>query len=128
VSGLYCYSIDPIDHWCGSMSAEEAVSEFSADRYYGEKPCLGGMHGLLETAKWLTDLEAEAEIGFKSIGWEGDNQDGSRFFALPQPDSFAVGIVIKQSNNGTTFVASPHPLPWIKPHDECFAPTSGMTA
>jgi hypothetical protein len=32
---------------------------------------------------------------------------------LPYDTEFAYGFVWKQDNNGTTFVASPVPMPWL---------------
>lgn len=42
-------------------------------------------------------------------GWEGDFFEKPRVFWLPDPDNgkFTYGFVIKQENNGTTFVISP---------------------
>lgn len=48
-------------------------------------------------------------------GWEGDYQGGAkpRVFFLPSENDFEYGFAWKQSNNGTTFVVSPYPLPWL---------------
>jgi len=48
-------------------------------------------------------------------GWEGDFGGNSpRVIFLPDENTFVYGFVWKQSNNGTTFVVSPQPLPWLE--------------
>tara|TARA_Y100000310_G_scaffold337222_1_gene423770 strand:- start:2954 stop:3397 length:444 start_codon:yes stop_codon:yes gene_type:complete len=69
--------------------------------------------------------------GFGHAGWEGD---GSWYFAvLPDPQEFGSQPIFaaKQSNNGTTFIASRYKLPWLgdpaliwlADDAECFVPS-----
>lgn len=55
-------------------------------------------------------LAKEAAI---AEGWEGDFRGKARVFFLPGENDFHYGFVWKQDNNGTTFVVSPHSLPWL---------------
>ena len=48
-------------------------------------------------------------------GWEGDFRDGPKVFFLPNDTEFQWGFVWKQDNNGETFIASPQPMPWLRP-------------
>jgi hypothetical protein len=50
-------------------------------------------------------------------GWEGDIRHGSGPFVCPLPDGDCGSeylIAWKQDNNGSTFIASPFCLPWLK--------------
>lgn len=55
---------------------------------------------------------AKAEA--KKCGWEGDFRNTPNVFWLPSEESFSYGFVFKHENNGTTFIISPFPLPWIE--------------
>ena len=105
---LYCYYIPPIDFWAGAFNAKDLLVS-TWDDEGGESA-----DDVLAIAKELAKLESAAQRGFRAIGWEGDIVDGPFFFALPDEGSFSIGYVLKQGNNGATFVASPHPMPWLE--------------
>jgi hypothetical protein len=48
-------------------------------------------------------------------GWEGDFSFPARVLWLLEEGSnaFAYAFVWKQDHNGTTYVVSPYPLPWL---------------
>lgn len=66
-----------------------------------------------EVRGFLTAWES-AKQAAKQHGWEGDFRNDPSVFWLPAEHSFEFGFVIKQDNNGTTFVVSPRPLPWLR--------------
>lgn len=110
---LYCYAISPIDWWDCTMTAEELLrSEGGVSRY----SC--ALEGVRIGA--LQDAAMEA---FRAIGWEGDFREPARFFALPGDGGMEVGVAIKQDNNGSTFIGSPYPLPWLQGSDTEFTTT-----
>lgn len=104
---LHCYHISPIDFWAGALSVKSIVS--ALDDY----EC--APDHLASVLRHLAALEKLAQRGFAKIGWEGDTTVGPSYFALPGEAEFEFGYVLKQSNNGSTFVASPYPLPWLSP-------------
>jgi hypothetical protein len=71
----------------------------------------------LEEASLRPWLEAfnTARLAIKRAGWEGDGR--WKFSAVPG-DSDDVNtkwvFLVKQDNNGTTWIASPYPLPWLE--------------
>lgn len=104
---LHCYHISPIDFWAGALSVKGIVA--ALDDY----EC--APDHLKRVLNDLAALEKLAKSGFRKLGWEGDATAGPSYFALPSETEFVFGYALKQSNNGSTFVASPHPLPWLDP-------------
>lgn len=60
----------------------------------------------------LNDFERAKEAARK-IGWEGDFREKPRVFFVPTETEMSYGFVWKQDNNGTTFIASPIPMPHL---------------
>ncbi|MCA8950095.1 MAG: hypothetical protein KDE27_11380 [Planctomycetes bacterium] len=98
---LFIYSLAPIDFFIGAVPRhlEELV------RTEGFQ---GGDHGVE-----LLALLANAQRAFLSIGWDVYHRVGPYYFAIPDTDAMLLGIVVKQDNNGSTFVASPIPFPHL---------------
>jgi hypothetical protein len=73
---------------------------------------LAGYSGYIDLAGFLRDVKRAEDLAEKR-GWEGDFvHGGPRVFWLPVENEIIYGFVWKQSNNGTTFVVSPKPIPW----------------
>lgn len=94
----FIYQCDPVDHFDG------------AQRLVG----LGD-----PTAE--ADLEHALHVLRDTPGswWEGDIIAGPYCVTVPDPASFQWSIaawVVKQSNNGTTFVVSRVEMPWLAEH------------
>ncbi len=104
---LHFYHVAPIDFWAGAMTRESLLMEAAVRDASMELDVLD---------EHLDSLLEVAQIAFRKIDWEGDIMDGPFYFAVPNPDelAFAFGLVLKQSNNGSTFIASPVPLPHIE--------------
>ena len=49
-----------------------------------------------------------------AAGWEGGFREEPRVFLVPDECDFLIGFVIKQDNNGTTYVMSPVEMPHLK--------------
>lgn len=103
---LYCYHLPPIDHWTGGMTPELFLASLA--------PSPGWLGTVAAAVEMLQELEASAQAAFREIGWEGDIREGPYFFALPDEARLAVGYVLKQAAEGSTFVASPIELPWLR--------------
>lgn len=110
---MYAYHIAPIDYaWdqlksvattAGEMAAAEAeVAVAGVSR--SEYP---------EVAEFLRDWEEAKSLAY-SEGWEGDFRQGPVVFWVPTSDSFKYGFAFKQPNNGSTFIISPVPMPWLE--------------
>lgn len=109
------YQIGPIDeHWgklqtvpevAAMLAKDEAMDSVHAHEYV---PWLDGV------ARFLSNFEAAKRLA-RDAGWEGDyrHNDGPGVFWLPDDTAFTYAFVWKQDNNGTTFVVTPHPLPWL---------------
>ncbi len=64
----------------------------------------------------LIEMAMMAAHGAKETFWEGDirSKDNVRVFGVPDGDGGTfLGLVWKQDNNGSSFVASPVGLPWL---------------
>jgi len=59
-----------------------------------------------------------AQAAAKEVDWEGDIRKGEQPYVSPLPhhdDTICEFLIAwKQDNNGSTFVASPYPLPWLE--------------
>ncbi len=91
-SVMYVYAIPPIDFgWEYLQLASEFFLGYSGTQYD------------------FTARMTLAMSGAHELGWEGDH-GGFFVFMMPDDGYFDYGFAFKQSNNGTTFVASPRPL------------------
>jgi hypothetical protein len=52
------------------------------------------------------------------VRWDGDMRHLPSVGAVLIPPETSPYLVVKQDNNGTTFVVSNHPLPWLADHVE----------
>ena len=103
---LYCYAIHPIDFWPGALTGEQLM-RITADG------CDGNWEWFAQFSAKVHATKSAAEAAFEKIGWEGDIREGPYYFILPDVHTTCLGYVVKQDNNGATFVASPHPLPHL---------------
>ena len=108
---MFIYAIGPIDSWYGWKPLTEVLET--------ARSCDSG--SWLDHAE-LLDFWNSAQKLARARGWEGDirggfgDLDGGPWFApLPINDSGNTAFVLswKQDNDGTTFVASSIPLPWL---------------
>ena len=114
---MYCYTLPPIDYWWGAVSKEsicEVVRDFFHDLGQEDGGEPAARQESWRVSQELDKLVAWASAAFLQMWWEGDCTSGTPlFFGIPAEGSMAIGCIIKQGNNGTTFVASPHPLPHL---------------
>lgn len=100
---ILVYALGPIDFWNGWNNATDYVAETQKmDDNFNEET----FQPFFEKAKALA----------REAGWEGDMRSGPFVSALPNDDPGSLSdfiIAWKQDNNGSTFVASPHELPWL---------------
>ena len=103
---MFIYAIDPIDFWAGWLTEKEYT-----DRLPEKFAYTGDAEQMLEGFKGFRD----AAFGFAKLffGWDGDIREGPFVIGVPN-DKCEVIVAWKQDNNGTTFIASPHRLPWLK--------------
>jgi hypothetical protein len=114
---LYCYHINPIDWWDGAITRRQLIGTIIQNDFSHRGLPYKDMWKRIESVgKELDELSWAAERGFRKIGWEGDirrEEGGPYFFALPGDSCLLFGYILKQDNNGETFIASPMPLPWL---------------
>lgn len=121
----HVYAISPIDFgWEQLPTVEEHAKRLAAleaecllDAAIHRGPHISDFpHG---TTKAFADLYASALEAARGHGWEGDFRGDStpRVIFLPESDcgiTFKPAFIWKQDNNGTTFVVSPYPMPWLR--------------
>ncbi len=107
---MYVYELSPIDHWGGWMSEEQYLADCENKSYLStDKP--HERRRLEKLKKQAFDLAKRLKIG-----WEGDFAEGPYFSPIPAEGGNSgceLLLAWKQRNNGTTFIASPYPLPWL---------------
>ena len=112
---MIIYAINPIDlNWEHLKTVEETVINLMNGR--GDRMLEDSWMELLTSMiyDWVT-VQTEAKA---SRGWEGDFRRPEGVLWLPCDMEFRYAFVWKQDNNGTTFIASPIELPWLK-EEEC---------
>lgn len=67
----------------------------------------------LEIDEFLREWES-AKAAASSSGWQGDFRHDPVVFWVPSDAGFTYGFVIKQDNNGETYVVSKVPLPYLE--------------
>lgn len=106
----HVYCIPPIDFgWKHLKTIQEALSSLATAEYEEQQ----GEIDSREIREFIDKWEAAKEAA-KNKGWEGDFRHEPCVFWLPFDTGFIYGFVFKQDNNGTTFVISPEPLPWLE--------------
>lgn len=109
---MYVYHIAPIDHaWDQLKSVAETAREMAADE--AELATMGRRKGESpELSEFLADWALAKDLAH-SENWEGDFSQGPVVFWVPVDGTFQYGFAFKQPNNGSTFVISPVPMPWL---------------
>jgi hypothetical protein len=110
----HVYAVAPIDNWFGWDSFEGFVAKIACLDY--------GQEGGTERERVARALEQvsatchQAETMARAAGWEGDRTVGPCFSVLPLPNDYDVAPIVawKQPNNGSTFVMSAFPLPYLE--------------
>jgi hypothetical protein len=113
----YAYSLAPVDLGWGAAPTVDMwlLDEDVADP---EPPLPEEEIDYIHQSELLVrrSLWAQAQAVAARLGWEGEFIE-ARVFTLPDTQSayriMTSGFVFKQSNNGTTFVVSPVPMPWL---------------
>jgi len=90
------YAIPPIDFFWENLPTIHIVAKSLNNEAY----------------KFVENFEL-AKALVRNVGWEGDFREEPRVFFLPGDVRFDYGFVWKQDNNGITFIATPHELPWL---------------
>lgn len=99
---VYIYALAPIDFWSGCLSEAQYLAIMERD-----------------DPKHIADVympfRERALAAATRAGWEGDMRQGPFISALPTDAGNHPDVVLawKQQNNGSTFVACVHQLPWL---------------
>jgi len=97
----YVYSLSPTDWWHGFLTPAE---------YLKQCDCGDEYTGLVEDARqWLAEMRQVVQA---ADFWEGD-YGREHVSAVPNDECDGTSVrlyIVKQSNNGTTFLVSPVPL------------------
>lgn len=102
----HVYDIPPVDfRWEHLQTVDEVRRQLAERRSAGSETTfdLAGFD-----SAW-----ADAQAAAQDAGWEGDHRNAPVVFWVPAEQEFEFGFVLKQDNNGTTFVVSPVELPHL---------------
>ena len=103
----FVYVQYPIDAgWNNLLTVVDAAELICDAADFNQEPERHGFDNFIS-------LFCSARTAARRAGWEGDCLGSPRVFWIPCEGGFRVAFVWKQSNNGTTFVASPFELPWL---------------
>ena len=99
-----CYNLSPIDHaWNMLPTVEETAQKLALNKV----ECFSAN-------TFLSNFEMAKDLARPRF-WEGDFVGEPRVFFLPceEERSFLYAFAWAQRNNGTAFIVSPIPLPWL---------------
>jgi len=111
----HVYEIGPIDfNWQHLPTVEAtamslAAQEASALVQTGRTTSIDGISSSEFLNMWKSAKDAAS-----SEGWDGDFRIDPVVMWVPLDDQFRPGFVLKQDNNGTTYVVSPTSLPHLE--------------
>ena len=106
----HAYELPPIDFgWEHLKTVEQTAADLAARDAaetvnHGSTSLLPSAAGFI--ASWLSAKDAASQAG-----WEGDFRSQPVVFWVPGDNKFDYGFVLKQGNNGTTYVVSPVVVP-----------------
>lgn len=104
---MHYYETSPIDSFFGMLTLDEFFCQV-------QKEIPDELEFIKDST--LNALKETEEFFRYNSMWEGDVRSGPFVFAIPDPDnaSYREAFVWKQRNNGTSFIASPCPIPWLE--------------
>lgn len=110
----HAYEVAPIDiGWtrlktvratAQELGCENVDAILNGDAFGYETPDLATF-----AAAWRSAQEAA-----RQVGWQGDFRHDPVVFWVPGDTDFDFGFVLKQDNNGTTYVISPVEMPHLQ--------------
>ena len=110
----HTYALPPIDFgWENLKSVRETAAAILASSTSGARP---NDVDAADLNHFLTSWQS-AKAAASAAGWEGDFREEPVVMWLPNESEFKHGFVLKQDNNGETFVVSPVELPWLEDVD-----------
>lgn len=112
----HIYTLGPIDYWEGWQGLDELSERLKLEEKSSREPLNHHANNLHE--EWQTVVE----LIRKHTRWEGDGY--WRVSSLPNPEWSCSEFLfsVKQLNNGSVFIASPFPLPWLQEYQDFPSP------
>lgn len=114
------YSVPPIDFGWGHMQTVEEVAKRLAAEAATVAVKADSSHFGFDSGpdyeEFLRQWKSAQERAH-DLGWEGDHRHAPVVFWVPTDNGFDCGFVIKQDNNGSTFVLSPVALPHFSDYE-----------
>jgi hypothetical protein len=108
----HTYEIPPVDFgWKFLRTVEDTARNFGAEQ--AAAAARGQTMDGPSADEFLRSWESAKEAA-RASGWEGDFRQDPVVFWLPDDTDFKWGFVLKQDNNGTTYVVSPRELPSVE--------------
>jgi hypothetical protein len=117
----FVYELGPIDFQWGNLKTVAETANNALASSFSSVPSLRELRNV-DNITFLSEFLVswrEAQKMAALQGWEGDFRHDPEVFWLPLHVEFVWGFVLKQDNNGTTFVISPLALPWLA-HFDCY--------
>lgn len=107
----HTYEVAPIDMGWENLRTVQETASILATRMQSavrkHDVDASELHSFL--AAWESAKDAAS-----TAGWEGDFRNEPVVLWVPDDTEFSYGFVFKQDNNGTTYVVSPVPMPWLE--------------
>jgi hypothetical protein len=107
----HTYEVPPVDIGWENLRTVQETERFLAAKAQGAGQ--GSNAAAADLRSFLAAWES-AKDAATSEGWEGDLRNEPVVFWVPDDAEFTFGFVLKQDNNGTTYVVSPVPMPWLE--------------
>ncbi len=104
-NGMYGYVVAPLDYFDGCINLDDFIKNYQAKSIVNDD-----FQKYNEIYEILTKLLESMKF---SDWWEGDLKESIQVFSIPGDGETDIGFIWKQNNNGTTFVVSPIPLPYL---------------
>lgn len=104
----FVYELPPIDFgWSNLKTVEETAADIAKMQFALQaKGIPADLADTPTVEEFLSDWE-NAKSEASHLGWDGDFREDPAVFWMPAEERFVFGFVIKQDNNGTTYVISP---------------------
>jgi hypothetical protein len=109
----FTYGMEPVDSgWQRLRTVVDCADDIGKDERSNLPAGTGYMHYGYRRQEFLRAFESALEAA-REAGYDGEPRQPPVVFWLPVGDTFEPGFIIKQDNDGYTFVMSPVPMPHL---------------
>src|SRR5262245_24164841 len=112
---MIVYQIDPIDTWGGWKLLKDVLAEIDLSTEQRDEVKAWTDHYAYNSGALLDALKQAHHLATLLDIEANDVREGPYLAPLPENNCCPTAFLLawKQDNNGTTYIASPYPLPWL---------------